>query len=53
MTVQRDPDAIIAAWLDDGPTGFPSRHAASDRGRPPEPPIKRGVAGGRRGGLRP
>ena len=23
MTVQRDPDAILAAWLEEGPTGLP------------------------------
>ena len=23
MTVKRDPDAILAAWLEEGPTGLP------------------------------
>ena len=38
MNVQRDPDAILAAWLEDGPRAAPRRHEARDRGHHPNHP---------------
>ena len=38
MTVQRDPDAILAAWLEDGPDPAPRGHEARDRGDHPNHP---------------
>jgi hypothetical protein len=35
MNVKRDPDAILAAWLDEGPTRLPDAHATGDRGLHP------------------
>ena len=40
MNAARDPDAILAAWLDDGPSGSPS-HAPLDRGDHPNDPSTR------------
>ena len=31
MTVQRDPDAILAAWLEEGPTGSPRPRGGRSR----------------------
>ena len=41
MNVQRDPDAILTAWLHEGPTGSPMRRDGRSR-YPPEPPVNRG-----------
>ena len=35
MNVQRDPDAILAAWLEEGPNAPPRANEASDRGQHP------------------
>ena len=34
MTTPRDPDEILAAWLDDGPDSAPRPDPPSDRRRP-------------------
>ena len=52
MTVPRDPDAILAAWLDEGPDRPPRADAAGDRRRTPEPPRHDGGRSGCRGGTR-
>ena len=31
MTVQRDPDAILAAWLEEGPNRLPEPRGARSR----------------------
>ena len=38
MTAQRDPDAILAAWLEDGPARLPDADEAGDRGDHPNDP---------------
>ena len=38
MTVQRDPDAILAAWLEEGPDPAPRGHEAGDRRNHPNHP---------------
>ena len=51
MTVKHDPDAILVAWLEEGPQVLPE--VTRPRSWCPfEPPVNRGFRTGCRGGLR-
>ena len=50
MTVQRDPDAILAAWLEEGPTGLPEPSRRAIAVEHPNHRPSDGVRSGCRGG---